>query len=376
MRVAVVHGYYSNRAPSGENVVVDLQIDALRTAGYDVQVFSRRQEEAESEALYPLRAAVRAATGRGFDATSALRDFGPDVVHVHNLFPNFGRSWVREFADRLVATLHNYRPLCPAATLFREGRHCTLCPDRQSAWPALRHACFKDSRVATLPLVAGTRFANDPVLRHSTRLLTLHDEMRSQYAAAGVPAGRMVTVPNFVRHDPEPSSHDAGYWLYVGRLEPEKGIAQLVRDWPAGSRLLIVGAGSAMETLAANAPGSVELLGARTPEEVAALQRAAIGLVFPSLWPEGLPTVYLEALSRGLPVLASAHSIVGRLVAEQGTGLVMGESLDADLRQAERLFPTLQARCDEVFHAHYTPRAWLSRIAEVYADVTAARDLD
>src|SRR4051794_27235843 len=158
------------RAPSGENVVVDLQVDALRTAGYDVRVFSQRQEEAESQSLYPLRAAARVATGRGLDPTSALRDFDPDVVHVHNLFPNFGRSWVRKFSDRLVATLHNYRPLCAAATLFRGGRHCTLCPDMQSGWPALRHACFKDSRLATLPMVAGTRFADDPVLQHSTRL--------------------------------------------------------------------------------------------------------------------------------------------------------------------------------------------------------------
>lgn len=373
MRVAVIHGYYSTRVPSGENVVVDLQVDALRTAGYDVRVFSRSQEEAESGALYPLRAAAWVATGRGLDPTHALREFNPDVVHVHNLFPNFGRYWVREFADRLVGTLHNYRPLCPAATLFREGKHCTLCPDRQSAWSALRYACFKDSRMATLPMVAGTRFANDPVLRHATRLLTLNDDMRSQYAAAGVDPDRMVTVPNFVPEDPEPSSHDAGFWLYVGRLEPEKGIVQLVRDWPAGARLLIVGAGSALETLAANASTGVELLGTRSPEEVAALQRGAIGLVFPSLWPEGLPTVYLEALSRGLPVLTSAHSIVGRLVAEQGTGLVMGESLDADLRQAAQLFPTMRARCHEVFHAHYTSTAWLSRIAEVYAEVAAAR---
>ena len=34
----MVHSYYSSRQPSGENVVVDLQIEALRRAGHTVEL--------------------------------------------------------------------------------------------------------------------------------------------------------------------------------------------------------------------------------------------------------------------------------------------------------------------------------------------------
>ena len=134
MRIAVVHSFYSSRQPSGENIVVDLQVDALRRAGHDVRLVSRSTDELEQSVTYPVRAGLRAATGRGDSPLDELHEFAPDIVHVHNLFPNLGRRWVERLDLPLVTTLHNYRPICPEATLFRDGHSCTLCPDSGSAW--------------------------------------------------------------------------------------------------------------------------------------------------------------------------------------------------------------------------------------------------
>ena len=76
---------------------------------------------------YPLEAAATVATGLGPSPIEQLRRFRPDVVHVHNLFPNFGKRWLRTWDGPMVATMHNYRPICPAATLFRDGRVCRDC---------------------------------------------------------------------------------------------------------------------------------------------------------------------------------------------------------------------------------------------------------
>jgi glycosyltransferase involved in cell wall biosynthesis len=371
MRVAVVHGYYSSRVPSGENVVVDLQVDALRRAGHDVEVFARRQDEVEREPGYHLTTALRVATGRGHDPVAAIDAFAPDVVHVHNLFPNFGRRWVRRYADRLVTTLHNFRPICPAATLFRDGHDCTLCPDTGTARHAVTHACFKDSRVATLPVALGTRFAADPLLDAAARVITLNDGMAARYAAVGVPAGKLVTVPNFVAATGSPGAHDGDFWLFVGRLAVEKGIDRLLAAWPADERLLVVGSGE-LEAVAARLAGPrVELLGQRPPEEVRDLLGRARGLLFPSIWPEGLPTVYLEALASGLPVLAWPESVVGELVAAEGTGLVATGALAEDLARARAIFPARQQHCRDTYQARYTERAWLTAIDEVYGSLDA-----
>jgi glycosyltransferase involved in cell wall biosynthesis len=375
MRIAVVHGYYSNRVPSGENIVVDLQVDALRRAGHDVRVISRHQEDVEKSKIYPAVAALGVATNRGSNPIDEIDDFGPDIVHVHNLFPNFGRRWAARYSSRLVTTIHNYRPLCAAATLLRDGESCTLCPQQHSVLPALKHRCFKGSLIATLPVAVGMRFEHDPLLAAATRIITINDDMRARYAAIGLPEDKIVTVPNFApaagslgNHGGDERGH---FWLFVGRITDEKGILPLVRDWPDGPRLKVVGSGPLDDELRQLAGPTVELLGQRPPAEVRELMSAARGLFFPSIWPEGLPTVYLEALAAGLPVVAGPRSIVGQLVERDGTGFVMSGSVADDIDRADSHFPGLMAHCRTVYEDLYTEAAWLSAIQGVYGDVLA-----
>ncbi len=372
LRIAVVHSFYSSRQPSGENVVVQLQIAALRRAGHDVRLVSASTDELEQSATYPLRAGFRAATGFGADPLAEIEAYDADVVHVHNLFPNWGRRWIGRLRAPLVATLHNYRPICPAGTLFRDGASCTKCPDSMTARHAVIHACFKDSRAQTLPVALGTQFANDPVLRKASRIVTLNDDMLDTYATYGVSRDRLVTVPNFVPHQQSPSAHTDDHWLFVGRLSHDKGIIELLREWPAGRRLIVVGTGPQEEQARALAVPGVSFAGQLAHSDVDELMAGARGLVFPSLWPEGLPTVYLEALAAGLPVIAWPQSIVGKLVAKDGTGIVTAGNLAADIEAGEREFPAMADRCRAVFDRHYSEEAWVAAMTDVYQSLVAA----
>jgi glycosyltransferase involved in cell wall biosynthesis len=375
VRIAVVHSYYSNRVPSGENVVVDLQVAALRRGGHDVRVISRHQEDVEKSRIYPAVTALAVATNRGPNPIVEIDQFDPDIVHVHNLFPNFGRSWAARYSSRLVTTVHNYRPLCAAATLLRDGESCTLCPQLRSIRPALKHRCFKGSLAATLPVAVGMRFERDPLLAAAARIITINDDMKLRYAAIGLPEHKLVTVSNFAPAATSPGTHDGDdeghFWLFVGRLTDEKGILPLVRDWPDGPRLKVVGSGPLDEDLRQLARPTVELLGQRSPAEVRALMAAARGLMFPSIWPEGLPTVYLEALAAGLPVIADARSIVGQFVERDGTGIVMSGPVCHDIDRADREFRGLIAHCRDVYNNLYTEDAWLSAMQDVYGSVLA-----
>jgi glycosyltransferase involved in cell wall biosynthesis len=374
MRVAMVHSFYTSRQPSGENDVVNQQIAALRRTGMEVLLVAERTDERERDPLNVVRAALTVATGYGQSPLAALRDFAPDVVHVHNLFPNFGRRWVRHWDGPLVAHAHNYRPLCPGGTLYRDGHVCTLCLDRGNAVPSVRHGCYRGSRAATVPLALSTKFAADPLLARADRVIALTDAMRQFYARGGVPSERIDVVENFIPSSEVPDPGPGGdYWLYAGRLTSEKGVLELVREWPPGRRLVVAGSGPLADDVRAAAGPGVEVVGQQTREDLRALMAGALGLVFPSRWIEGLALVALEALGAGTPVLAWHPAPAASLVQELGVGLAGGNDLIATLERAEAAFPSLRPHCRQVFETHFTETAWAGAIRAVYDQARRAR---
>lgn len=367
LRIAVVHSYYSSRQTSGENQVVDQQVDVLRSAGHTVTLVARRTDDLAGHRSYSLKAAATVATGSGPDPLVQLHDFGPDVVLVNNLFPNYGRRWVDRWSGPIVAVMHNYRAMCASGTLFRDGRVCTDCLDRRGGWPAIQHACYRGSTVATVPLAVSTKFGDDPLLRRADRVVVLNTRMRDLYERAGVDAARIRQVPNFLSR-PHPAGPGGDGWLFVGRLTQEKGIVPLLRQWPEGVPLTVVGAGPLADEVARVAPAGVVLPGEQPPSHVAELMRTARGLVFPSRWFEGFPMVYLEALAAGTPVLAWEPSAVSSMVREEGTGIVV-EDLPLALATAESSFPGLRDRCRSTFVARYTREAWLANMEGLFREL-------
>lgn len=375
MRIALIHSYYSSRVPSGENNVVDAQLATLRAAGHEVIVIEQQTDARLRRKTYPLEAALTVATGIGPSPLEQLRDFAPDVAHLHNLFPNFGRRWLSSYDGPLVATLHNYRPLCAKATLYRDGHRCTECLDAGNSRPAVKHHCFHDSAIATIPSAIATRFAADPVLQRADVLTTLSEGMSEVYAAAGVAREKLVVLNNYV--EPIDSAGlaapaDPGYWIFAGRIEPEKGLHELIEAWPRGERLLVAGAVDPGRPLPPHP--DVEALGRVPRDELLNLMAGANGLVFPSIWLEGLALVCLEALAVGTPILTFSDIPAGRAVTDLGVGLAGPRDVVPDLVARARVeFPALRDRCRQVFAAEFTPQAWLANAEAVYLDAISRR---
>lgn len=320
---------------------------------------------------YPLEAAGTVATGLGPSPSEELRRFRPDVVHVHNLFPNFGKRWLRTWDGPMVATMHNYRPICPAATLFRDGRICRDCPESGSTRPAVRHGCFHDSALATLPVAAGTRFARDPILLRAEVVTTLSEGMSHEYAVAGVPAEKLTVLDNFTSAVASPGP-GGDCWIFAGRIEPAKGLHALIRDWPAGQRLLVAGALDPAHPLPHHP--DVECLGRVDSDRLRELMATARGLVFPSAWLEGLALVCLEALSVGTPILTFDDIPAGRSVSALGIGLAVArDDVTAGALLARDDFPGLRERCLQVFAERFTAQAWVRNAETVYERAMSAR---
>lgn len=378
MRIAFIHSYYASNEPSGENIAVGLQARALEAAGHDIEVVAVATDELAARPGYRWRTALGVATRRGVDPTDALARFRPEVVHLHNLFPNFGTSWLAGHRGPLVATAHNFRYLCASGMLARDGADCTECAGRAIPFPAVRHRCYRGSAAASLPvaasLVGGP--ARHPVLSTVDRLVVLAPRARSAFAAAGVPAEKLRVIPNFVEAPEEvaAAAEPTAGWIYVGRLSEQKGIVPLLHDWPAEVPLDIYGDGELRDEVTRLARGPIAYRGRVSREELMAILPGRTGLVFSSRSAEGLPTVYLEALAHGVPVVARRGNSAADDVSDAGTGAVYitGEELRAALAQVTRDWRDLNRRALGRFAAAYSPASWVRSVTTLYADVIRA----
>lgn len=379
MKVSIVHSYYSSRQPSGENIVVDAQAEALRQHGIEVRVIAARTDELESQPGYKVRSAVNVATGWGASPLAELREFAPDIVHVHNLFPNWNTGWLEEWHGPIVATVHNFRPVCAAGTLFRDGKVCTLCPDTSSL-NAVKHACYRGSKTATLPLAIRSRngVPGDRLLVRADQVILLSDRARDLYSGFGLATDKTAVIPNFVDDVGfTPRTSPGSDWLYIGRLSSEKGIANLIKYWPRSERLNVYGTGplQALVEAATALQPNIKFLGHLDHSRIPAVLSASRGLVFPSEWAEGLPLVYAESLAAGRAVVAKSGNSAADDVAATGTGAVfeswtdLAEALGRVSAEPEALGCVARER----FDAAYTRRTWVTRTLGAYGAANERR---
>jgi glycosyltransferase involved in cell wall biosynthesis len=377
MRVAVVHSFYSSRQPSGENTQVESEVEALRGAGLKVALLSALTDELDDQALYGVRCAVRVATGRGCSPLDQIASFRPDLVHVHNLFPNLGRRWVRHLDVPLVATVHNFRFTCAGGTLVRDGKSCTACPEGDR-WAALRHRCYRGSLAATVPLALAQRGGPgaDPVLGRADRVLCFSPRQRRFLESGGVPSERLVDWSNFlpaaldpgVRRDGPAARSGA---LYVGRLTREKGVVELVRSWTGREVLRIVGDGPLLADVTRLARRrNVEVLGSVDRRQVIGhMQRSAV-LVMPGATPELAPLTFVEALACGLPVVVRDTADFGVHITAHGLGEVVA-GVDEFPAATARVIADAEAptRCRAYHDERHRSDTWVARTLALYADV-------
>jgi glycosyltransferase involved in cell wall biosynthesis len=326
MRIVLAHNSYLQRG--GEDIVVEAEASLLRSEGHEVTEF--RVDNSAVDASSRVRTAAAAIWS--FDSKARLEqilaDVRPDLCHFHNTFPLISPSAYHACQAAgvpVVQTLHNYRLVCPAATLFRDGHPCVECLERSVPWPGVVHACYRSSRAATAAVAAMlvTHRALGTWQRDVDAYITPSDFARSMFLSAGFKPDHVFAKPNFLPFDPGVGDHRGGYALFVGRLTEDKGIPTLLDAWrEIGGRLplKVVGTGP----LAGHPNGEqqgVEWLGERGREEIFALMRDATLLIFPSIWFETFGLTIIEAFATALPVVASRLGTALELIENGVTGL-------------------------------------------------------
>jgi glycosyltransferase involved in cell wall biosynthesis len=186
------------------------------------------------------------------------------------------------------------------------------------------------------------------------RLVVVADRVREDAIAEGVRPERIVKIANGVilpkvnsedvrrvRGTMVPEQDDL-ILLSVGRLRYQKGHSVLLRAFPSvlsrfpHTKMLIAGDGILREELEAEAKAlhiadHVKFLGVR--RDVPLLMSLADVFIFPSHF-EGMPNAVLEAMSHGLPVIATAVQGVDEVVRDGQNGLLVPPDDPAALSEA------------------------------------------
>ena len=310
--------------------------------------------------------------------------FQPDLLHAFAINVHLSPSILDAAHDAdipVVATLNDYKHICPNYKLFHHGRICYDCKG-QRFFNAARNRCCKDSAALSLASTAEAyvhtmlgvyrridhfTFSSDFMAGVTEEFWPDHQlswsKLRNPFAAAA----------HHPLHDYEP------YGLYFGRLVEEKGVDRLIEAAADinGFPIKIIGNGPEQARLEAmvarHGLANVEFLGPKWGTELDAILARARFVVVPSLWHENFPYVINQAFALARPVIGSRRGGIPELVADGERGLIFepdhpGElsihirrlaQSDADVR---RMGVAAKIYSD----AHFNDAAFLAEVTEAY----------
>ena len=336
-----------------------------------------------------------------------IREERPDIIHAHNwIVHSFTplKAWSKA---KLVMTLHDYSLVCVQKRLMRHGVRCSGPGLMKCLECAADFYGIGKGVPSTL-----ANFTWGEIERHAVDMfLPVSHSVAEQTRLATRKVSYRI-IPNFIPDDVEPPGEGAqallaqlpegDFLLYVGDLMPDKGVDVLLQahaqlnmgqgdregrmQMSQGDRkgapvqytngqLPLMLIGRPVRGYLERLPLNVLHLG-RWPHSaiMQAWSRCAIALI-PSICPDACPTVAMEAMAMGRPIVASRIGGLTDILVDGQTGLLVPPGDVQGLREA------IQCLLDDAGRRHdmgmiakqrvvaFQANSVVPRIEEVYRKV-------
>jgi glycosyltransferase involved in cell wall biosynthesis len=354
---------------------------------YFVDYFEPDKELAHLGPVNGIKAAARVVYNRqARNKIEALIDeVQPDIAHVHGVYHHLSPSVLFSLKKKrlpVIFTLHEYKILCPDYLfLDREGRVCEQCEGRHF-WHATAKRCFRNSLPASA-LVTVESYVHRLLKTYRNQVdlyLSPSRFLQGKMIQYGYPEEKVEWLPYTIPMDHyEPCYENDGYFVYVGRLSHEKGIAELVHAMkrvPA-ARLKVIGTGRLGEPLQKFVQDeglkNVEFLGYKSGEDLREIVRRAMFVAVPSVVYDNSPLTIYEAFAHGKPVVGAAIGGIPELIDEGRDGFLFTAGDEGSLVKAlERMrecapqWPEMGRAGRQKAEALFGPEAHLQRMEAIY----------
>jgi glycosyltransferase involved in cell wall biosynthesis len=253
----------------------------------------------------------------------------PDIIHAHG-WCAFSSYWTG--GPPLIVTLHDHGLRCPKRTLLRARNECST-----GIGPGCMTCAGDQSAAKRAGLAGAMRWSVPKLAAHASKFIAVSRSVAQRAAQGGVARSKITVIPNFS----DTASREPGMApakptvLFVGPETPHKGRSVAVAAFsqlPSGTAtLVLVGCEAPVHA------DGVMNLGYLRPAELWEQYRQATIAVAPAVWPEPCPTVVIEAMAHGLPVIGSRIGGIPDLVEEGSSGLLVPPDEPARLAESMRV---------------------------------------
>jgi glycosyltransferase involved in cell wall biosynthesis len=338
-KILLAHNYYQQSG--GEDIAFAAEGKLLRENGHDIFEYIEYNDRIRTMSGFDVALNTLWSRYSYQKISILLAKEKPDVVHFHNTFPLISPAAYYACYDNnipVVQSLHNFRILCPAATLYRDGHICEDCLGRSIVWPSILHGCYHGSHAQTS--VIATMLSIHNLIGTWNNKVDIYiagtEFMRQKFIQGGLPGEKIVVKPNYVTPNDGQKGNNNDFALFVGRLVTEKGVQTLLESWKSlRVPLKIVGNGPlqdlVIDFIKNNYSLPVEYLGKLERKTVQNLLYQARFLVFPSEWYEAFPMIIIDAFLSGVPIIASRLGAAEKIIRDGFSGLHFEPGNPADL---------------------------------------------
>ncbi|MCU0447410.1 MAG: glycosyltransferase family 4 protein [Microscillaceae bacterium] len=387
MRILLIHNFYQKAG--GEDVVYQAEGELLEKYGHQISRLAFDNSSLRSF-LDVLKFGIN--LFYNYKSAKILNDrilsFKPDIIHVHNFFPIASPSIFYEANKHnipIVVTLHNYRLICPSGILYHNNQIYEKSIHKTFPLDAIWKGVYRKSRFQTAAVVMMTGIHK---LLHTwdskiDAYITLSEFSRQLFVNSSlhVKPEKFYLKPNFT-FDRGFDSNKENYFLFVGRLVPEKGVMTILKAFSQTKHhLKIIGAGDLESEVieASRKYENIEFLGFQKNSEVIEITKKAKGLLFASAWYETFGLTVIEAFSAATPVIIANMGGHGQLVQHDYNGLHFEPNNVEDLiQQLQKLddknfVDVLATNARRTFLEKFTPEKNYEMLMDIYQKVLAKK---
>lgn len=273
-----------------------------------------------------------------------VKEFNPDIAHVHLFYAGLSVSILRTLKKLkipIVHTVHDYRLLCPVKNLLdKKGNLCELCLDKHY-FHCLKKRCSEGNASQSLMVMLEAYFWKYFVnpLDYIDHFIFVSKFSKNKHLGFNdIFKIKSSTIFNFTSFNSQSDLLTKGdYFLYFGRLSPEKGIESLLSVFSEkpSYRLKIAGTGPLSDLVEkyTSENSNIEYLGFKNGEDLYSLIKNSLFVIVPSVWFENNPMTIIEALSLGKPVIGADIGGIPELIFQGENGYLFSAGDDQTLNE-------------------------------------------
>lgn len=313
----------------------------------------------------------------------ALKQFRPDIVHVHNY--NFQLTpailpVIKKSGAKIVHTLHDTQLVCPYHRFFnfQDDSTCTKCAGG-SFWHCITSRCFDNSLFkSTLGAMESYFYHTLDYYNRFIDVFISPSEFLARHVMPRIKKSIFI-VPNFSEdagfsQENRPKKSD--YVLYFGRISREKGILEMQKDFIRSRiKLVIIGSGPQQDRILRSS--FTEYLGPKHGSDLLKYIFGSRLVIQPSRAFENCPMAVIESFMCSTPVIAPNKGGFVEMIENGRNGFLLDFDDPRKWSVLRAIFESdtnyMHSFCRSTYLKKYSPQRHLLEINRIYKELLDAK---